>query len=88
MNNEIKRTFSEDPGSESWILFYFLCPSPNEKPAIFPSDLTKIVLHVLFSQYKSLTLIPVYICSCTKMVLFHFYLEPDRHLSHTPCFCC
>lgn len=36
MNNEIKRTFSEDPVSEGWILFYFLCPSPNEKPAIFP----------------------------------------------------
>lgn len=48
--------------------------SESEKPFFLP-------------QY-SLTSVPIYICSCTEMVLFLFYLELDHHLSHTPCFCC
>lgn len=39
--------------------------------------------HTFFSQYKSLTSIPVYICSCTKMVLFLFLFRtgspPESH---------
>lgn len=39
----------------------------------------------------SITLVPVFSCSCTGwwcFFFFAFYFQLDRPVSHTPCFCC
>lgn len=45
LNNEIKNTFSQVSAAVGF--YSALRPSPNDKPAIFPNELTEIVLRAL-----------------------------------------